>query len=171
MSATLAVALFLLLAGGAASDSVPDSADPQAIPNYRRIAPGVAAAGQPSTDGLRQLKALGFRTVVNLRTDSEKGFEDEGAILREQGLGYVHVPVTPATFKPEDVDAVLKVLDNPAAGPVLLHCSTANRVGGVWAAVEVRRGRALEEALEIGRKAGLTGEAMTDAVRRVAGPR
>ena len=57
--------------------------------------------------------------------------------MEAQGLRYVWVPVTPDTLSLADVEAVEKVLDDPASGPVLLHCVSSNRVGGVWA---VRRG-------------------------------
>ncbi len=159
-----ALLLALLLAGEA-----PATTDAALIPNYSRIRPDVAAAGQPSREGLEGLAKLGFRTVVNMRRENEDGVKDERAIVEAQGLRYVSVPITPATLTQEDAAAVRRVLDDPEAGPVLLHCSTANRVGGVWALLEAARGAPLEDAIEEGKKAGLRSESMIEAVRRVAG--
>jgi uncharacterized protein (TIGR01244 family) len=79
---------------------------------------------------LAGLKDQGFKTVINLRTAGEPGYVDEAKALAAQGIRYVHVPITPATFSAADVAAVRAVLDDPASGPVLLHCASANRVGG-----------------------------------------
>ncbi|HET7292916.1 MAG TPA: protein tyrosine phosphatase family protein [Vicinamibacteria bacterium] len=156
--------LLILLAGEA-----PATADAALLPNYSRIRPDVAAAGQPSREGLEGLARLGFRTVVNLRREDEDGVKDERAIVEAQGLRYVSVPITAASLTRDDVAAVAKVLEDPETGPVLLHCTTSNRVGGVWALIEAARGRPLEDAITEGKKAGLRGEAMIEAVRRVAG--
>jgi len=50
------------------------------------IRPGVAAGGQPTTEGLARLEELGFRTVINLRSDAERGFVDERAAIVGRGL-------------------------------------------------------------------------------------
>jgi uncharacterized protein (TIGR01244 family) len=134
------------------------------------IDPGVAAAGQPSVEALGRLKEMGFKTVVNLRTAAEAPVvAEEKKAVEAQGLRYLAVPITPDTFSAADVEAVQKVLDDPSAGPVLLHCASANRVGAVWGVIERRRGRNLEEAEREAKKAGLTSEPMTEAFRRVAG--
>jgi protein tyrosine phosphatase (PTP) superfamily phosphohydrolase (DUF442 family) len=75
--------------------------------------------------------------------------------------------VTPDTFSLADAEAVEKVLDDPAAAPILLHCASANRVGAVWAVVQVRKGKSLDEALAAGREAGLHTPQMEAIVRRV----
>lgn len=147
---------------------IPEAADSSAIPNYRVVRPGLATAGQPSAEALKQLKAQGFKTVVNLRTEAE-GAKDEEATIREAGLTYVWVPISPATFSLEDVKAVAKVLDDPAAAPVLLHCSSANRVGAVWTVLETQKGKTLEAAQAEGETIGLSSPAMKEAVRRVLG--
>jgi len=162
---TLAAAL---LAATPALAAVPESVDPVQIPNYRLIHPGLAAAGQPTPEALARLKEMGFRTVVNIRTEKEGAAEERG-IVEAQGLRYVWVPVTPDAFSLADVEAVGKVLDDPASGPVLLHCASSNRVGGVWAVLEARRGKSLDEALAAGRAAGLQSPAMEAAVKRVLG--
>ncbi len=156
----------LLAAGPASFAGVPEAVDTTRFPAYHVIRPDLAAAGQPTAAGLAELKALGFRTVVNLRTEGE-GAADERAVVEGQGLRYVNVPITPERFSLADVEAVQKVIDDPAAGPVLLHCASSNRVGAVWAVIQARQGRSLEEAEAEGRAAGLRSPTMLDAVRRV----
>jgi uncharacterized protein (TIGR01244 family) len=145
--------------------SVPASAD---IPNYRVLGPAVAAAGQPEPAALQKLKELGFKTVVNLRTAAEPGVAEEKQAVESQGLRYVHVPMSAASFSLEDAQAVARVLDDADASPVLLHCSTSNRVGGVWAVIQAMKGKPLDEAEAEGRKAGLSSAVMLEAARRVA---
>jgi uncharacterized protein (TIGR01244 family) len=148
--------------------AVPESVDAALVPNYVVVRPGLAAAGRPTDEGLRQLKALGFRTVVDLRAASEDGQPAEKALVEAQGLRYLHVPVTPATFSAADVDAVQAVLSAADAGPVLLHCASANRVGALWAVLQARDGVPIEEALVDGQRVGLRSASMTEAARRVA---
>lgn len=163
--ASLAVAA---LSATTVTAEIPQKADSSAIPNYRLVRPGLATAGQPSAEALKQLKSQGFKTVVNLRTESE-GAKDEEATIREAGLTYVWVPISPATFSLDDVKAIGKVLDDPAAAPVLLHCSSANRVGAVWTVLETQKGKTLEAAQAEGETIGLSSPAMKEAVRRVLG--
>jgi uncharacterized protein (TIGR01244 family) len=145
---------------------IPEAVDPAAIPAYRLIRPGLAFAGQPSPETLKRLGDMGFRTVVNLRTEQE-GAVEEGHVVRALGLDYVWVPVTSGTFSLEDVEAVEQVLDDPDAAPVLLHCASSNRVAGVWAVIQARDGHTLEEAEAASRAAGLHSPSMWEAVLRV----
>jgi uncharacterized protein (TIGR01244 family) len=155
------------LSAGVLYAQVPEAVDPAEIPNYKRIAPAIAAAGQPSPESLTKLGSMGFKTVLNLRQAGEGGPANEREVVEGQGLRYVSVPMTAATFSLADVLAVEKVLNDPAAGPVLLHCASANRVGGTWAAVLARRGQSLDDALAKGHEAGLKSGAMEEAVKRV----
>jgi uncharacterized protein (TIGR01244 family) len=160
-------ALALLLQ--AATTQIPEAVDAASIPNYRLVKPALATAGQPTPEALRALKQQGFRTVINLRAATEPGVKEEEAIVKAAGLAYVSVPVTPASFSQQQVDQVAKVLDDPQAGPILLHCGSANRVGGVWTALQTQRGKSYEEALAEGRAIGLTSPAMVDAVKKLLG--
>ena len=154
--------LALLLAGG----ELPATMDPAAIPNYTRVRPGLAVSGKPSADALARLNQQGFKTVIDLRSQSE-GLAEEKASVEAQGLRYVSVPMTAASFTLADALKVKGVLDDPASGPVLLHCAAANRAGGVLAVIEAKNGKSLEQALEEGRKAGLRSDSMVEAVKRV----
>lgn len=163
------LSLVLMSAASFAGD-IPETVPADAIPNYHVIRPGIATAGQPSAESIKKLKSLGFKTVVNLRTPGEdKIVEKEKAAVAAQGLTYVSVPVTPASLSAADIAAVKKVLDDKSAGPVLLHCHSANRVGAVWAAVEVSRGRPLADAEAEGKTIGLSSQPMIDALHRVVG--
>jgi uncharacterized protein (TIGR01244 family) len=165
------MAVFLaaaVAASPAPPPAAPSAVDATEIPNYHLIRPGLATAGQPTEQGLTQLKALGFKTVINLRLPIEKWTGNEAETVKGQGLKYVTVPVNPLTFGAEEVAAVRAVLDDPSAGPVLLHCASANRAAAVWGVIEVERGRSIEEVEAEAAKAGMTSATMTDAFRRVA---
>jgi uncharacterized protein (TIGR01244 family) len=153
----------------AATTSVPESLPADSIPNYRIVAPGVAAAGQPSRETLAKLKELGFGTVITLRTAKEAPVvAEERKIVEDQGLRYVAVPVTAETFSLADVDGVRKALDEAGGTPVLLHCASSNRVGAVWGVIARERGASAGEAEDEAKKAGLSSAAMRDAFRKVA---
>ena len=156
-----ALVLALLLV----ADEAPATMDPAAIPNYTRVRPGLAVAGKPSPEALAHLKQQGFKTVIDLRMPAE-GLEEEKASVEGQGLRYVSVPFTSASFSLADALKVKGVLDDPASGPVLLHCAAANRAGGVLAVIEAKNGKSLEQAIEEGKKAGLRSDAMVEAVKR-----
>jgi uncharacterized protein (TIGR01244 family) len=161
------LALLLLLPATVASAGVPETVDPTQIPNYKVIAPGIVAAGQPAAEVLPKLGAMGFKTVLNLRMPDEGGPANERDVVESQGLRYVSVPVTSGRFGLAEIETVEKVIGDPTAGPVLFHCASSNRVGAVWAAILARRGKGLDESLAAGREAGLRSAALEDAVRRI----
>jgi uncharacterized protein (TIGR01244 family) len=140
-----------LLAAAPSLAQIPESVDPAAIPNYKVIRPGLATAGQPTPEALQKLKEQGFKTVINLRSETEPGVKEEEAAVKALGLKYVSVPITPASLSQEHVDRVAKLLDDAATGPTLLHCGSANRVGAVWTVMQAQRGKSYEEAEAEGR--------------------
>jgi uncharacterized protein (TIGR01244 family) len=164
----IVVLLAAALASSPAPTAAPASVDAKDIPNYHLVRPGLATAGQPSEEALGKLKALGFKTVVNLRTPGEQPGGAEEGTVRAQGLRYVSVPIDTATFGAAEAAAVRAVLDDESDAPVLLHCTTANRAAAVWGVIEVQRGRAIDEVEAEAVKAGMTKAAVVKAFRRVA---
>jgi uncharacterized protein (TIGR01244 family) len=136
------------------------------IANYKRVHAGLAAGGTVSPEAMRELKAMGFQTVIDLRTEAE-GTLQERAAVEALGLRYVSIPVTAASLSVADVRAVAGVLRDPKAGPVLMHCASSNRVGAMYGAVQRLEGKTPAEAEAAAREAGLTSEAMAEAMRRV----
>jgi uncharacterized protein (TIGR01244 family) len=164
----IAILLAAALASSPAPASAPASVDANEIPNYHLVRPGLATAGQPSDDALGKLKALGFKTVINLRRPGEHNAGAEEAAVRAQGLRYVAIPVDSATFGPAEVSAVRAVLDDESAAPVLLHCTTANRAAAVWGLTEIQRGRAASEVEAEAARAGLSHASTVKGFHRVA---
>ncbi len=140
------------------------------VPNARIPVAGVLSGGQPTQDQIAAAGAAGFKTVINLRPDTEPGFEWEPAAIRAAGMAYVTIPVAGvAGLTKENVtrlDVALK--DAVAKGPVLLHCGSGNRIGALLALRAVwLEGKTPAAALEYGRAAGLTG--LEPAVRGLLG--
>jgi uncharacterized protein (TIGR01244 family) len=163
--ALVAAALAFVLP--ATAGEIPASMPASEIPGYLLVSPSLAIAAQPAPQALARLKELGFKTVVNIRAANEPGVPEEAEVVRAQGLEYHLIPVTPATFSAEHVDAIAKILEAPSAAPVLFHCSSSNRVGAVFAVLEARKGRSCAEAEEVGRRYGLKSPQMAEAARRV----
>lgn len=163
--------------------ATPPSPAPRPEPVVAETWPGTSSvtrqgrlyfAGQPSAAGLRHAAKLGVKTVINLRAPNEMKAKvpfDEPSLARELGMRYVSIPVTPPTFAAEHVKTFAAELRS-AQGAVLFHCSSANRVGGLWAVYLMREeGVAYAEAVARGKKVGLKKKKMVDAVRRVAQPK
>jgi uncharacterized protein (TIGR01244 family) len=164
----LPVVAALVAVAAAAAAEPPPTVEAGSIPNYRLLQPGLATAGLPAPDALAKLKEMGFRTVVNLRTEQE-GAAEERRVVEAEGLRYVSVPVTAGSLSLADAEAVEEVLLNPSSRPVLLHCTSANRAGAVWALIQAHEGKTLDEALAAGREAGLRSPQLEAAVRRLLG--
>lgn len=110
---------------------VPSSWGADEAPNYRPLEDGVATANAITLPAIPKLAAAGFKTIVDLRTRGERGVTEEAAAAARTGMHYVNVPVSLATLSVTDVREVAAVLDRPEDHPVLIHCSSGNRVGAV----------------------------------------
>lgn len=125
-----------------------------ALPVSQVAAPGVHVSGQPEDGAWAALSADGFRTVVNFRPSSE-GADRERDWVAANGMQYFHLPVVGAGFTWGDADALAKILANPSNGKVLLHCSSGNRVSGVWALYQSRyHGLSKDAAIAAGESVG-----------------
>src|SRR5690242_17294763 len=76
----------------------------------------VFISGQPTEQGLRELKAKGVTTIVNLRMPEEmaKVSFDEAALAKELGMKYVHIPMRGTAtnpYGPKQLDAFVAALD------------------------------------------------------------
>jgi uncharacterized protein (TIGR01244 family) len=145
--------------GEPASEAAPAPAPEIQIPNARMPLDGVLTGGQPTEEQLAELADAGYRTVVNLRTPGENEISDREAELAEKlGLRYVQVPVAGAEGLTEaNVRKLADLLEDGSGYPLVVHCGSGNRVGALFALKALQiDGKSAEEALQIGKQAGLT---------------
>lgn len=136
----------------------PAKVDLQQVLVTGEVAPvgGITPAGQPDAAALKVFADNGYGAVIDLRRRGEDRGLDEKAVIEELGMKYVSMPIGRDGINYENARA----LDELLAGfdePVLLHCGSSNRVGALLALRASLAGADDEEALRIGRKAGLTG--------------
>lgn len=133
----------------------------------------IATAGQPSAVQLADAARAGVRTVVDLRAAPEPRGYDEAAAVRATGMGYVLLPVTPATLDDATFSRFLAVVRDPANRPLLVHCATANRVGGLLLPYfvideQMPEDAALQLAQEVGLRSAEYAQLGLDYARRHA---
>jgi uncharacterized protein (TIGR01244 family) len=129
----------------------------------RRPEEGLLFGGQPTAEQLASAGAAGYR-VVDLRAAAEDRGYDEAAEAARRGISYTAIPVDAAALqRDETYEAFFAALEGER--PILAHCASGNRVGGLYYAYLVsRRGVPREQALEQAKASGLRSEALVTAV-------
>jgi len=158
MSKTSAVVMACALGLLTACQSRPVANDATAAAGIelREPRPGVYTASQPAAGDWRGIAARGVTTVGNLRTASEMQGRDEAAEVRAVGMQYIEIPVAGADGITDANARLLRDALAGSKGPVLVHCASANRAGGLLALSEARYGGAAPgQAIALGRKAGM----------------
>ena len=148
--------LFASMLGVFGASQQAPSQEPPAIRNFLQVTPDFCTGGQPRPEHFAELKSRGVKAVLNLRTPGEHRAEEEKAAVEAAGLKYFNIPVVYREPRDADVDAFLKITDDPANRPMFVHCTAAIRVGGFWLIRRVLRdGMTWDAALEEARKVGL----------------
>lgn len=115
--------------------------------HVNRVTNDVTTGAQPTPEILREFKDKGTKAVINLRPRHEHNAEEEEAAAKKLGLRYFNIPVEYMGPKFKQVDEFLKLTDDPANRPLLLHCTVNIRAGAFWAIRRVlREGWKFEEA-------------------------
>ena len=124
----------------------------EGVPNFHKISEDLYRSGQPTAEGLRNLKkTFGIRTVIDLRWLHSDRKEIKGS-----GLKYEHINMT--VLYPEESQAVkfLRIIGDRRGSPVLVHCQHgADRTGVMCAIYRIAvqgwtKEKALKEMVEGG---------------------
>jgi protein tyrosine phosphatase (PTP) superfamily phosphohydrolase (DUF442 family) len=110
------------------------------VANFGVASPDVWRGARPTPEGLRNLAALGVKTVIDLQ-------ESDGSADVPPGVRYVPRRVSQWTCDRVDTAAVLRAIaDNPK--PVFIHCREGrDRTGLAVGAYQLSRGVPVDEAL------------------------
>jgi uncharacterized protein (TIGR01244 family) len=89
----------------------------------------------PEPEQLKQASEEGFRTVVNMQTDDEDkklkmSPQEEGRVVEETGMNYLHYPVDGEKLSAEVVDN-FRSKATKLSSPVLVHCASGKRSGAM----------------------------------------
>ncbi len=123
-------------------------------------------AGQPDQEALERAKERGVAVVINLRDPSEHDWDEKKA-AEDLGLTYYNVPMAKSgSFSPEAVDRIEALVKTHHGEPTLIHCSSGNRAAG-WLAVHLveQHEMTVDDALAVGKRAGITKTAIETKVR------
>jgi protein tyrosine phosphatase (PTP) superfamily phosphohydrolase (DUF442 family) len=136
------------------------------LPRYLELTPRVGTGAQPTNVGFRKLAEKGYKAIVNLRT-ADEGYDlaAEEKLIQQIGLRYFNVPVAGAEPKADQARIFLKVMEELKDEKVFVHCTAANRVGGLMMIQRVlQEGISIEKAEEEAKQIGLR----TDILRKFA---
>jgi protein tyrosine/serine phosphatase len=103
------------------------------LSNLYEVTTNVYRGAQPSAQGMKELKSMGVKTVLNLRSfHSDHGLVSSG----EMKLARLHMK--PWHAEDEDVVAFLKIASNTNNLPLFVHCQRgADRTGMICAMYRV----------------------------------
>ncbi len=127
-------------------------------------------SGQFSPADIESMKLLGIQRVITLRNVGEVDF-DEPKVVEDAKLEFHRVPFATEASLTDDVFSKVRDLLRDDSQKTLLHCGSANRVGGVWLTYRVLDqgadiSTALTEARKIGLKAPFIERKAMDYIRR-----
>ena len=117
----------------------------EGVPNLHRLTPMLYRSEQPTALGMRNLQELGIRTVINLRA-----FNDDASRVKGTSLRTERVRIFTWHVDDRHVIDVMRILQNQANGPFLIHCQHgADRTGLMSAMYRVlEQGWSKEDALK-----------------------
>ncbi len=117
----------------------------EGLPNFHKVSDMLYRSAQPSAEGLKNLKAMGIETVINLRS-----FHSDRDEIGDTGLAHEHIRMKAWHAEEEDTVKFLQIVTNPKRSPVLVHCQHgADRTGTMCALYRVAvQGWSKEEALK-----------------------
>jgi uncharacterized protein (TIGR01244 family) len=113
------------------------------------LAVSVWVTEQINESQLADIKAKGFRTVVDLRPDGEAVDQPPAAEMaraaQASGLGFSYIPVPHGDIPTAAVDALDQALAQ-SDKPLLLYCRSGRRAARTWALAEASRPGGLDAA-------------------------
>ena len=125
--------------------------DVAGVRNLHKVSEELYRGAQPSSEGMQQLKELGIKTIVNLRS-----FHSDRGEIGDTGLSYEHIYMKTWHAEDEEVVRFLKIVTDPNRTPAFVHCQRgADRTGTMCAIYRIAvQGWSKNEAIEEMTKGG-----------------
>jgi protein tyrosine/serine phosphatase len=121
---------------------------PRPIKNFGKVNDNYFRGSQPTQLQMSALKAMGVKTIIDLRKDY---VPQARHWANELGLNYFNLPLLPGrAATKEQTEYFLRLVNDPANAPVYVHCKGGrHRTGAMTAAYRITHdGWTAEQALE-----------------------
>ena len=97
----------------------------EGLPNLHQVTATLYRVGQPTAGGMQQLKAMGVKTVINLRS-----FSSDRDEIGDTGLIYEHIYMEAWHPEREEIVRFLQIVTDKDRTPAFVHCQHgADRTG------------------------------------------
>lgn len=120
------------------------------IYNYYPMPDGLGSSGQPTSTQFADIRAAGFDVVLNLAMPtSDNALAEEGRLVSETGMTYVHIPVPWEAPNSEHLKQFFAVLDamRTQEQQVWVHCAANYRASAfVYKYLTLKRGLSAKQA-------------------------
>ncbi len=115
----------------------------------KKINDELAIAGQITSEELEQIAEEGYKSVLNLRSPDEAGFQSSEQLHTQLlGLQYVNLPIKVTEINPQVALHVFKKIDE-LPKPTLVHCDSALRSAIIILVyIATRQGISVEQAFK-----------------------
>lgn len=128
-----AAGVLLVLALTGVITSAQKVVTPPGIKNFGKVNDNYFRGSQPNKAQVAALKAMGVKTIIDLRKDY---VPEARQWAKEQGLNYFNLPLLPGRrATKEQTEYFLRLVNDPANGPVYVHCKGGRHRTGAMTAV------------------------------------
>ncbi len=121
------------------------------LPNFHKVSDELYRGAQPTKQGIEQLKKLGIKAIINLRS-----FHSDRDKIADSNFVYEHIYMKP--WHPEDKEIIrfLQIVTDESNHPVFVHCQRgADRTGTMCAIYRIIvQGWGKQQAIEEMTKGG-----------------
>jgi protein tyrosine/serine phosphatase len=132
---SLLTALIVCLAWNGHARGLPAQED---ILNFGKVSEHLYRGAQPDADGLKSLKTLGVKLIVNLRMPGD-GWKEEAAEAAANGILYTNFPMTGTTAPSDDQVKQILALFESFSDPIFVHCQHGcDRTGTIVACYRIQ---------------------------------
>lgn len=104
------------------------------LPNFHRVTDFLFRGGQPTLDGIAELKKLGVKTIINFR-DARERVHRERRAAEEHGIRFINFHLSNWwAARDEHILQIIELIRDEKNHPVFIHCKRgADRTGTVVA--------------------------------------
>ncbi len=126
------------------------------VPRFLCLDNDFASGAQPKDEAYAKAATSGFRSVLSLRTGNEGvDLTRERSLVEATKMRYFNIPVVSSAPRAEQAEEFIRLVNEKSNHPMLITCSSANRVGAFMMIYRVleqgwAEDKAFAEAIKIG---------------------